>query len=95
MLNPTARASICALDDWRDYSVRITFRPVDPLGVVEVVIDPEPSDDRRLMRLVEAAIVRLMTYRRDFLAAAAEDAAIPYCGSTVPSVWQPRPAPRG
>lgn len=82
MLTPTAPASIAVLDAWRDHTVRITFRPVDPLGITEVVIDPEPCDNGRLVQLIQAAIVRLLVYHRDFLAAAAQDAApVPPGGS--------------
>ena len=69
-----APPSVLALDSWRDHTVSITFRTVDPVGATELAVAPDPVDDGVLLQLVEAAIVRLVAWRRDFMEAEAEDA---------------------
>lgn len=70
-----ATSSVPALDLWRDVTIHTTFRAVDPIGLTEVVVEPEPDDDGVLLHTLDAAITRLITYRNAFLAAAAEDSA--------------------
>lgn len=74
-----APPSVLALDAWRDHTVSLTFRTVDPVGRVELTVDPDPLANAVLLQLVEAAIVRLVAWRRDFIEAEAGDAvALPY-----------------
>ncbi len=73
MINPTATPSIHALDAWREHTVSVTFRTVDAVGHAGVTVDPEPLENGVLLHLVEAAIVRLVAWRRDFLEAEAAD----------------------
>ena len=68
-----APPSVLALDGYRDVAIRIAFRMADPIGLTEVALDPEPGDNGQLLQLLEAALVRLATYRRDFIAAELED----------------------
>ena len=60
-----------------DTAIRIAFRMADPLGLTEVAVEPDPPDNAQLLRLIEAALVRLAAYRRDFIAAASEDVTPP------------------
>lgn len=74
MITQTAATpSVLSLDAYRDTAVRIVFRMADPIGLTEVIVDPDPGDNEQLLQLVEAALIRLATYRRDFLNALGED----------------------
>jgi hypothetical protein len=63
-----------ALDAGDDVTMRLAFRPCDPIGLIEVVIDPEPVGDARVLDLLDAAIARLTCYRAGYHHAAEEDA---------------------
>ncbi len=63
-----------ALDAGDDVTMHVTFRPGDPIGLTEVVIDPEPAEDARVVDLLDAAIARLTCYRDDYRHATEEDA---------------------
>ena len=67
MIIRTAPSSIDVLDPWHDVTVHVTFKTVDPHGLTEVVIDPEPRGDGLLLQLVDAAIARLVVYRNAFI----------------------------
>jgi len=75
MITQTAATpSVLSLDAYRDTAIRIAFRLADPIGLTEVAVEPDPSDNAQLLQLIEAALLRLAAYRRDFIEAAAEDA---------------------
>ncbi len=63
-----------ALDAGDDVTMHVTFRPCDPIGLTEVVIDPEPAEDARVVDLLDAAIGRLTCYRDDYRHTTEEDA---------------------
>jgi len=63
-----------ALDAGDDVTMRLIFRPGDPIGLTEVVIDPEPAEDARVLDLLDAAIGRLTCYRDGYRHATEEDA---------------------
>ncbi len=69
-----ATPSVPALDASDDVTMRLTFRPGDPIGLTEVVIDPEPAEDARVMDLLDAAIARLTCYRDGYRHATEDDA---------------------
>ncbi len=63
-----------ALDAGDDVTMCLIFRPGDPIGLTEVVIDPEPAEDARVMDLLDAAIARLACYRDGYRHATEEEA---------------------
>jgi len=65
---------VTSLDTIDDVTVRVTFRPGDPIGLTEVVIDPEPAEDARVVDLLDAAIARLTCYRDGYHHATEDDA---------------------
>jgi len=69
-----ATPSVPALDAGDDVTMHVTFRPCDPIGLTEVVIDPEPAEDARVVDLLDVAIGRLTCYRDNYRHAAEEDA---------------------
>lgn len=78
-------SSIDVLDPWHDVHVHITFKTVDAPGQVEVAIEPYPEGNGVLLQLVNAAIVRLLAYRNDFMAA--EEADVPTPPTSLPVPW--------
>lgn len=81
-----ATPSISTLDPWRDMTVQVTFRTVDPIHSTEVVIDPYPTDDGCLLQLLDATITRLRAYREALLEAEEEDRE-PLPASARPVPW--------
>jgi len=63
-----------ALDTGDDVTMQVTFQPGDPIGLTEVVIDPEPAEAARVVDLLDAAIARLACYRDGYRHATEEDA---------------------
>jgi len=63
-----------ALDAGDGVTMCLIFRPGDPIGLTEVVIDPEPAEDARVMDLLDAAIARLACYRDGYRHATEEEA---------------------
>lgn len=78
--------SISTLDPWRDMTVQIMFRTVDPIHSTEVVVDPYPTDDGCLLQLLDATITRLRAYREALLEAEEEDRE-PLPASARPVPW--------
>ncbi len=76
--------SIDVLDPWQDVHVHMTFKTVDAPGQVEVAIAPYPEGNGVLLQLIDAAIVRLLAYRDDFMAAEAADMPVPPAALPVP-----------
>ncbi len=68
-----ATSSVSVLDPWRDVTVHVTFRTIDPINVTEIVVDPDPSSDGCLLQLIDAAITRLQAYREAFMRAEEDD----------------------
>ncbi len=68
-----ATPSISTLDPWRDMTVHVTFRTVDPINSTEIVVDPYPSDDGCLLQLLDVTITRLRAYREALIEAEEED----------------------
>ncbi len=69
-----ATPSVSHLDPWRDVTVQVTFKTVDPITMTEIVVDPDPSSDGCLLQLIDAAITRLRAYREAFTRAEKDDA---------------------
>ena len=63
-----------ALGASEDVTKHVTFRSCDPIGLTEVVIDPEPAEAARVVDLLDAAIARLTCYRDGYRQATEEDA---------------------
>jgi hypothetical protein len=63
-----------ALDAGDGVTMCLIFRPGDPIGLTEVVIDPEPAEDARVLDLLDAAIARLACYRDGYRHATEEEA---------------------
>lgn len=61
----------------QEVSITMTFRPVDLLGLTEVVIDPEPLDQQALLELLEQAQQRLHVYCAAYAEAADADGRTP------------------
>jgi len=57
---------VTSFDAIDDVTIRVIFRPCDPIGLTEVVIDPEPAEDARVLELLDAAIARLTSYRAGY-----------------------------
>jgi len=62
------------LDASDDVTMHVTFRPCAPIGLTEVVIDPEPAEDACVLDLLDAAIARLTCYRDGYRHATEDDA---------------------
>ena len=74
-----AISSVLSLDARRDYTVSITFRTADRIGLTEIVFDPEPLDNGLLLNLIDEVIARAVAWRRDFIDEEAADVApIPF-----------------
>ncbi len=68
-----ATPSVSVLDPWRDVTVHVTFRTIDPITVTEIVVAPDPRSDGCLLQLIDAAITRLQAYREAFMRAEKDD----------------------
>jgi len=84
-----ATSSVSVLDPWRDVTVHVTFRTIDPINVTEIVVDPHPTDNGCLLQLLDAAIIRLGAYREALIEAEEEDRGpLPAPAPSVPwSAW--------
>lgn len=63
-----------ASDD--EVTVHVVFHRHDPIGLTEVTIDPEPSDHRDVVQVIDAAIERLRVYSDDYRGAHVEDTVV-------------------
>jgi len=68
-----ATPSISVLDPWRDVTMHVTFRTIDPINVTEIVVDPDPGGDGCLLQVIDAAITRLQACREAFMQAEEDD----------------------
>jgi len=84
-IQTAATPSISPLDPWRDITVHVTFKTIDPITSTEIVVDPYPDDDC-LLHLLDAAITRLQAYREALIEAEEEDRG-PLPTPTLPVPW--------
>ncbi len=52
-----------------EQTLSLAFRPHDPPGTVDLIVDPDPLETDAYLELIDTALAHLQAYRRDIRSA--------------------------